>query len=287
MRRRLDPLESTRGTEISASSPLPRRDSPGGHTPRQIHLLSRLIICAVVAVSMGTLFWQPSNPFVYLLDVLLRTYVIFIGTVMAHEGTHGHLGRTKAANFWWGRLALLPSMVPFANFRKTHNLHHLYTNIPDKDPDYFMKPRHPIEIPLRAVAMPHHWFFWLRKRGRMTAQDVKELVLNYVGIFAIYGTMLPFVGTSRLIWGMLPPLILVSILLWYPFAFKTHEGFSTRSVESSSHNYYGWVTYWFSLGLSMHRAHHMYPNLSWIDLKDYVEEAPSGWWFLPHRDIRP
>ncbi len=263
------------------------RSSPGGDTPRQIHLLSRLVICAVVVVSMGPLFWQPSNPFVYLLDVLLRTYVIFIGTVMAHEGTHGHLGKTKAANFWWGRLALLPSMVPFANFRKTHNLHHLYTNIPDKDPDYFMKPRHSIEIPLRAVAMPHHWFFWLRKRGWMKAQDVKELVLNYVGIFAVYGAMLPFVGTSRLIWGMLPPLVLVSILLWYPFAYKTHEGFSTRSVESSSHNYYGWLTYWFSLGLSMHRAHHMHPQLSWIELKDYVEEAPSGRWFLPQRDIRP
>jgi len=124
MKRRLDPLKSTGGTQISASSPLPRRDSSGGYTFRQVHLLSRLIICAVVAVSMGTLFWQPSNLLVYLLDVLLRTYVIFIGTVMAHEGTHGHLGRTKAANFWWGRLALLPSMVPFANYiSHTHKSH--------------------------------------------------------------------------------------------------------------------------------------------------------------------
>jgi len=217
MRSRLDPRNTTAAPPATASSPAPRRDSTGGYGARQIQLLSRLVICAVVVVSLGTLFWQPSNLFVYLLDVLLRTYAIFIGTVMAHEGIHGHLGRTKAANFWWGRLALVPSMVPFANFRKTHRLHHLYTNIPDKDPDYFMKPRHPIEIPLRAVAMPHHWFFWLRKRGQMKAEDVKELVLNYVGIFAVYGAILPLVGTSRLIWGMLPPLVLVSVLLWYPF----------------------------------------------------------------------
>ncbi|MGH9907031.1 MAG: hypothetical protein ACRD8U_15790, partial [Pyrinomonadaceae bacterium] len=72
---------------------------------------------------MGILFLEPSNVFFYTIDVVFRTYLIFVGTVMAHEGVHGHLGRTKAANFWWGRLALLPSMVPFTNFRKTHHLH--------------------------------------------------------------------------------------------------------------------------------------------------------------------
>ena len=32
------------------------RSSTGGYTPGQIHLLSRLVICAVVVLSMGTLF---------------------------------------------------------------------------------------------------------------------------------------------------------------------------------------------------------------------------------------
>ncbi len=85
-------------------------------------------------ISIGTLFLQPSNLFQFIIDVLLRTYLIFIGTVMAHEGVHGHLGRTKRANFWWGRIALLPSMVPYTNFRKTHRLHHAHTNVPDQDP---------------------------------------------------------------------------------------------------------------------------------------------------------
>ena len=255
----------------------------------QVYLLSRLVICAVVVASFGPLFLQPSNPFLYVIDVLFRTYVMFMGTVMAHEGTHGHLGRTKAANFSWGRLALLPSMVPFTNFRKTHRLHHAYTNIPGKDPDHFMKPRHVLELPLRAIAMPHQWFFWLMKRGRIKKQDVVDLVLNYLGIFAVYGIILAVVGPSRLFWGMVPPLVLVSILLWYPFAFKTHEGFSTGCAESRSHNYYGRLMYWFSLGLSMHRLHHLQPKLTWIELKNYVEDTPTGWWqrFLPQRDIRP
>lgn len=257
----------------------------------KIYLLSRSVICVVVVASTGTLFLQPSDPFQFIIDVLLRTYLIFIGTVMAHEGVHGHLGRTKASNFWWGRISLLPSMVPYTNFRKTHRLHHAHTNIPDQDPDHFMKSRNIFEIPLRAVAMPHQWFFWLWRRGQIKRADVAEMVLNYALIFALYAVVLWFIGPLRLFWGMVPPLILVSILLWYPFAVQTHEGFSTGSPESRSHNYYGRFMYWFSLGLSMHREHHLQPKLSWVELKDYVKEAPAGSEHRllplpPRRDIR-
>lgn len=257
-------------------------------TRPRIYFLSRSIICVVVAASIGTLFFQPSSPLQYVLDVLSRSYLIFVGTVMAHEGIHGHLGRTKSVNSWWGRLALLPSMVPYTNFRKTHHLHHAHTNIPGEDPDHFMKSRHPIEIPLRALAMPHQWFFWLWKHGRIKKADVVELMLNYFGIFAVHAAVLAFVGPSRLIWGVAPALVIVSVLLWFPFAIQTHEGFSTGAADSRSHNYYGRFMYWFSLGLAMHREHHLRPKLSWIELKEHVENAPagSGKWPLPRRDIR-
>ena len=259
-------------------------------TRPKIYLLNRSIICAVVVISMGTLFLRPGNFLQYIIDALLRTYLMFLGTVMAHEGVHGHLGRTRRANFRWGRLALLPTMVPFTNFRKTHHLHHAYTNIPDKDPDHFMKSRNFMEIVLRALAMPHHWFIWLWKRGRIRKSDLMELILNYVVIFAVYAVILVFVGASRLVGGMVPPLILVSVLLWYPFAIQTHEGFSTGAAELRSHNYYGRFMYWFSLGLAMHREHHKQPKLSWIELKEYVEDAPAArgkFLFRPRRDIRP
>lgn len=256
----------------------------------RIYLLSRSITCAVVAASIGSLFVRPSGPAWYAADVLARAYLIFVGTVMAHEAAHGHLGRNKAANFWWGRLALLPGMVPFVNFRKTHHLHHAHTNIPGEDPDHFMKSRNAAEIVLRALAMPHQWYFWLRRRGRVKRRDLIELALNYSAIFALYATVLAFVGPSRLFWGTAPALVIVSVLLWYPFAVRTHEGFSTGRAESRSHNYYGRIMYWFSLGLGMHREHHLRPWLSWIELREYVEEAPAraGRWTLPlpQRDIR-
>jgi fatty acid desaturase len=177
-------------------------------------------------------------------------------------------------------------MVPFTNFRRTHQLHHAFTNLPDQDPDHFMKSRNLLELSLRAIAMPHHWFFWLRKRGRLKQADLKELALNYAGIFGLYALVLMVVGPTRLFWGMAPPLVLVSLLLWYPFAVQTHEGFSTGAAEERSHNYYGFFMYWFSLGLSMHRQHHLQPKLSWIELKPYVEPAPRGHGLWPQRDIQ-
>ena len=252
-----------------------------------IYCLSRTVIGITGLLSIGTLFIPTPNVFLMVADILLRTYLVFVGTVMAHEGVHGHLGRSRAANFWWGRIALLPSMVPFTNFRRTHQLHHSHTNVPEDDPDHFMKSRNLAELFLRALAMPHQWFFWLRRRGRLKRADIVELVFNYAGIVVLYAVVLWFVGPWRLFWGMTPTLMLVSLLLWYPFAVQTHEGFSTGSAEARSHNYYGRFMYWFSLGLSMHREHHLQPKLSWIELRPFVERAPAGvskWW--PKRDIR-
>src|SRR5262245_41141858 len=227
----------------------------------QIYHLNRTVICVTGLASIGTLFIPIPNGFLMIPDVLLRTYLVFVGTVMAHEGVHGHLGRSRAANFWWGRIALLPSMVPFTNFRRTHQLHHAFTNIPDKDPDHFMKSRNLLELALKALAMPHHWFFWLRKRGRLKRADITELASNSIAIALLHGLILTCVGAERFFWGIVPPLALVSFMLWYPFAVQTHEGFSTGTAESRSHNYYGHFMFWFSLGLSMHREHHLKPKL--------------------------
>lgn len=276
-----------KGIRMTKGDSSPNAGAVARTSTSRIHWSSRIVICTAVVGSLGTLLMVPANLLFYVLDVLLRTYLIFVGTVMAHEGTHGQLGRTRRANFWWGRLALLPSTVPFTNFQRTHRIHHAHTNIPGEDPDLFIKSNRAFEIPLRALAMPHQWFFWLLKRGKVTRRHLLDLTLNYLGIAVIFGLLLYFVGWQRLLWGMVPSLFLVSLLLWYCFAFKTHEGFSTDPPETRSHDYYGKFMYFFSFGLSLHRSHHLHPNLSWMELKSHVQPAPkgTGWSLLPARDV--
>jgi len=255
---------------------------------RRTYIVSRSVIGLVVTGSLGTLLWTPPNFILYGLDILLRSYLAFLGTVMAHEGVHGHLGSSRRANFVWGRIALIPALVPFTNFRRTHHLHHAHTNEPEWDPDYFMKPRHAFEIPFRALAMPHQWFFWLKRRNCLDRNHRRDLLVNYAMIAAVFGILVAVAGPIRVISGMVPVLFLVSMILWVPFALKTHEGHSVGAAETRSHDYYGQLMYWFSLGLSMHRVHHEKPQLSWIDLKPYVQPAPKGSWggLIPKRDIK-
>jgi fatty acid desaturase len=232
--------------------------------------VSHLITLGVVVTALASLAWTPSHPALWALDVAVRTYLMFLGTVMAHEASHGHMGRGRTGNLWWGRLALLPVLVPYANFRKTHPLHHAHTNDPAKDPDYFVRPRRNWEIPLRAMGMPHQWFWWLHKHQRMTGRHVRELLGDYTRALAVHLPLLIAVGPVRYLGGMAPALMLVSWLLWHPFALKTHEGWSRGAPETRSHDYHNRWLYWFSLGLSLHQAHHLHPQLSWRQLRSHL-----------------
>ena len=255
---------------------------------RGVHRLSRAVTVAIVALALGTYFWIPQTPLEWTADILFRTYLMFLGTVMAHEASHGHLGSTRRSNFFWGRLALVPCTVPYVNFRKTHLMHHAHTNDPVMDPDYFVKPNHWWEAPFRALLVPHNWIMWLKARNMIKRRDVVEWVIHYVCIFALYIGIGLLVGVERAAIGLFPALFLVSMLLWYPFAYFTHEGYSLGASETKSHNYYGKTMFWLTLGLSMHRVHHEHPRLAWIESLPFVEADPRGFFagLRIGRDIR-
>ncbi|MCI0445213.1 fatty acid desaturase [bacterium] len=250
-------------------------------------LISRITICAAVGGAIATYFWRPAGAFLIALDLLVRTYLHFVAGAMAHEGVHGHLGNSKSSNRWWSRLALISTTVPEVTFRKTHIQHHAETNVPDKDPDEFLNTAHAWQIPLRAIAMPHHWLVWLYKKGRLTRTDLIEFALTYLGLFAIYGTIAAFVGVQRVLFGLLPAAILHSLLLWYFFAIKTHEGYYVGMAAGRSHNYYGKLLYWLSFGLSMHRTHHIKPQLAWLQMASKVQSGTSLQRLRFERDIDP
>ena len=128
---------------VAARTAAPPRRWPA----RRVHLLSRTVILSLVALSFTGLLIVPATWWAWTLDVLLRSWLAFIGTVMAHEGVHGLLGRTRRTNDLWGRLALLPVLVPFTNFRGTHLRHHRHTNEPGKDPDLFLDTPHKWQLP--------------------------------------------------------------------------------------------------------------------------------------------
>ena len=236
-------------------------------------LVSRITICIAVLGALATYFWHPASALLIALDIFVRSYFHFVAGAMAHEGVHGHLGNTKSSNRWWSRFALIPTTVPEVTFRKTHIQHHAATNVPNEDPDEFLNTKRAWEIPFRAIMMPHHWLMWLLKRKRFTSRDQIEYGFTYIALAAIYGTIAVFVGVERVVWGLMPAAILHSLFLWYFFAIKTHEGYHMGMAAKRSHNYYGKLLYWLTFGLSMHRTHHMKPQLGWLQMANEVESG--------------
>jgi beta-carotene hydroxylase len=252
----------------------------------QAILVNRITISSVVAMALASYFWQPARLIEYIADVVLRAYLHFVAGSMAHESTHGHLGNTRSSNFWWGRLALLPSATPFVTFRKTHLQHHAATNVPERDPDEFMNTRRCWEIPIRALLLPSHWVLWLWKHGRLTGRDVVEYVLTCAVQAATFGALAYVTGLSRVVTGFLASATIHSVVLWYFFAVKTHEGYSTGAAVTRSHNYYGRLLYRATFGLSMHRLHHMQPGLAWTQMANQVPSGTKLQRLLLQRDIR-
>ena len=71
---------------------------------------------------------------------------------------------------------------------------------------------------------------------------------------AVYAAITYFVGFGRVLVGFIPAACLHSVVLWYYFAVKTHEGYSTEAPETRSHDYYGRALYLLSFGLSLHKT---------------------------------
>ncbi len=239
-------------------------------------LASRVTVVVGLGACFGSYFLQPEGPVEWTLDILLRTYFHFILGGMAHEASHGHLGRTRASNLWWGRVALAPTMVPYVTFRKTHIAHHRHTNIPGDDPDEYLNTPDLWQRVFRVLSMPTHWVLWLWRRGEFNRAVALEYALTWLAYLAVFVALGSQLGWTRVIVGFLAADILHAFLLWIPFAIKTHEGYSTGDERERSHDYKGRFAFWLTFGLSLHRVHHMKAHLAWLQMYPFVQ--PCSWW---------
>ncbi len=235
--------------------------------------VNRVIIVMLISLSTLQYFWQPQG-LGWIVDISLRVYILFLCGVMGHEASHSCVANTKMGNIWWGRLSFIPLAVPNVQFRITHRYHHAFTNEGDKDPDMLLKMDSIWQFPAKALAMPHHWVVWLKKNGLLKKQVLWEWLFSYTFFIIYFGIIAYNVGVERILLGLLPAQIINSFILWYPFAVKTHEGHHVGDQRIRSHDYYGHFMYWATMGLSMHRAHHMHPQLGWLQLRKFIQKGP-------------
>lgn len=88
---------------------------------------------------------------------LFNSYMFLILFMGVHEALHNAVGgddpKYKLLNDAVGWVCGIVALIPYRGYDRTHMVHHLYTNDPEKDPDYWCKARSlPIAI-LKALTL--------------------------------------------------------------------------------------------------------------------------------------
>ena len=110
----------------------------------------------------ASLYIAYNYPYFYVpfITIPVATFCSFMLFVISHDTVHGAFSSIQILNEICGRFAtifLYPA--PWSAWRHMHNLHHKYTNNPDKDPDYWATHSERVPPVLRAAAQVKHFFF--------------------------------------------------------------------------------------------------------------------------------
>jgi fatty acid desaturase len=223
---------------------------------------------------------------------IIGTRVHALGILM-HEASHYNLFSSKAANEWLVKIFIsVPTLVSLDGYRKTHQLHHQYSQT-DKDPTYTRKfGNFLFEFPKKS-----HWTFarellmilfgygivvvfkdLLRNRKNQKTSNSKNLFLMFF-IYTVFFTFLfkmQYFSLFLKFW--LLPVFTVLPLINYWRTITEHSALpnSTTDVRSVIYNpLLSWLLTPYNINL--HTEHHNHQKVKWNHLKEvYNNEKASS-----------
>jgi fatty acid desaturase len=222
--------------------------------------------------------WHASSAWT-LVPVYIALGYLWMGMVtFMHDALHHTLFRSKAANWVFGILCMLPIFATFVGFREDHIEHHKFNRSP-KDPDSFtMGKRGVADFVLfyayaligGVLSFVHFNFIYPFQRfgARLWAIQLFELALKA----SVYWLVLSWaadqgmLGKAFEVW--LYPVLVLSLLNSMRFIAE-HYGApwdagqmaGTRTVISNQVNSFFWNN------INWHIGHHAYPTVPWYNLQ--------------------
>lgn len=198
-----------------------------------------------------------------------------------HEATHGNIGG-DAEHRWidrtLGRIAAIPLTLSYDGYAPVHMAHHAHTNVPGKDPDYFVAGS-PVLLPVKWVvgvvvlpvvrALPWIGPVWAHRLGvpESTTEDAKlaqAQIRRYeqLCLVALFVAALSGHGAEALFLWWLPgrcsALFLMLTFQWLPHHPHTDTG---RYRNTRIKRFAG--SFGLLLGQDHHLIHHLHPRVPW------------------------
>jgi fatty acid desaturase len=194
-----------------------------------------------------------------------------------HDALHYTLFRSRAANWIFGVLCMLPIFATFVGFREDHIEHHRHNRSP-RDPDAFTMGRRGVLDFLQFYAyalaggllsfLYFNVIYPVKSFGpRLWAIQVFEIALKAVVYWAVLAWAAQHGVLDKVLGLLLWPVLVLSLLNSMRFVAE-HYGTpwdagqmaGTRTVVSNPVNSFFWNN------INWHIGHHVYPSVPWYNL---------------------
>jgi fatty acid desaturase len=248
---------------------------------RQFRLLPNLtkIPLFLGLVAAGSwVAWNSSSPWV-LVPVYIFLGYMWMGLVtFMHDALHHTLFRSKAANWMFGILCMLPIFATFVGFREDHIEHHRHNRSP-KDPDSFTMGKRGFADFLLFYAyaliggvlsfIHFNFIYPFQKFGpRLWAIQLFEIVLKTAAYWIVLAWAASHGNLGKALEVWLYPVLVLSLLNsmrfiaeHYGAPWNAGQMAGTRTVISNPVNSFFWNN------INWHIGHHVYPTVPWYNLQ--------------------
>jgi fatty acid desaturase len=246
-------------------------------TFRLLPNLTKIPLFVGIMVGLSLIAWNTGSILVLCAAYIGLGYMWMSMVTFMHDALHSTLFRSRAANWAFGILCMLPIFASFVGFREDHIEHHRHNRSP-RDPDSFtMGRRGPLDFLLfyayalmgGVLSFVHFNFIYpFQKFGwRLWSIQLFEIALKGV-VFGLLFTWAAREGVLDKALGLwLWPVLVLSLLNSMRFVAE-HYGtpwnqgqlVGTRTVISNP------VNSWFWNNINYHIGHHVYPTVPWYNL---------------------
>lgn len=242
-----------------------------------IVILATICVCATtLAVTGSYQGWLP-----WWAATTLGFMGGFAGFTPIHEAVHGNVSRLKFFNATTGHVCSLLLTGAFRPYCYLHREHHLHTNLPNDDPDYWCGEGPSWALPIRWLTQDIGYLrFYLSRWSKRPLLERTDLLFCSILYVILALGSLPFNPQLcyALFVGWFIPARLALTALAATFSWLPHQPHSaTDPYHATTVRSSPWLT-WVLLGQNFHLVHHLDPSIPFYRLE--------GKWKENHHEFR-
>lgn len=201
-------------------------------------------------------------PFVVaLISCALLSFICF---TPVHDASHRSIFFSKTKSILFiesliGHLGAATFFAPYETFKILHLQHHSFTNIKEKDPDFWVATRNPIALFFKAITIKLSYYFFVLFRPSKVLRQKRIYTLCILTVFIAIIYLVPRSLDFFILWfgsASISLTILAILFDWLPHTphTETDRYKHTRIIKGK------WLQI-LTINQSYHLIHHLYPKV--------------------------